>query len=143
MSEWIDALAYSNLQPSSAIRVDLADAEGAVHRVAVVRIEDQLYAIGDRCSHADVSLAEGTVYDDECQLECIKHGSLFSLMNGEAITFPATRSVPVFDVRRDGDRILVRVPGEIKVATPNDPTTNAWSSASSETAAEAKQGPAA
>ena len=103
----------------------------------------RLYAIGDRCSHADVSLAEGTVYDDECQLECIKHGSLFSLINGEALTFPATRPVPVYEIRQDGERILVRVPGEIHAGKPHDPSTNAWSSASSETAAQAKQGPAA
>ena len=143
MSEWIDAFAFADLEPSAAVRVDLTDTEGAVHRVAVVRIDDKLYAIGDKCSHADVSLAEGTVYDDECQLECFKHGSLFSLITGEALTFPATRPVPVFAIRHEGDRVLVEVPGVIQVAPPHDPSTNAWSSASSETAAQAKQGPAA
>jgi 3-phenylpropionate/trans-cinnamate dioxygenase ferredoxin component len=143
VSEWIDAVAFADVNPSTAVRVDLVDTEGAVHRVAVVRIEDHLYAIGDRCSHADVSLAEGTVYDDECQLECIKHGSLFSLITGEAVTFPATRPVPVYAICQDGDRVLIEVPGVIQVAPPHDPSTNAWSSASSETAAQAKQGPAA
>ncbi len=143
MSEWIDAIAFADLDSAAAVRVDLTDTEGAVHRVAVVRIDDKLYAIGDKCSHADVSLAEGTVYDDECQLECIKHGSLFSLITGEAVTFPATRPVPVYAIRQDGERVVIQVPGVIQVATPHDPTTNAWSSASSETAAQAKQGPAA
>jgi nitrite reductase/ring-hydroxylating ferredoxin subunit len=29
--------------------------------IAVVRIDDAVYAIGDRCSHADVSLSDGDV----------------------------------------------------------------------------------
>ena len=143
MSEWIDAGSFDALESSAAVRVDVTDIEGAVHRVAVVRIENSLYAIGDRCSHADVSLADGTVYDDECQLECIKHGSLFSLLTGEALTFPAIRPVPVYEITRDGDRVLIRVPGQIHAPRATDPSTNAWSSASSETALQAKQGPAA
>ena len=143
MSEWIDAGTFDALESSAAVRVDVTDTEGTVHRVAVVRIENSLYAIGDRCSHADVSLADGTVYDDECQLECIKHGSLFSLLTGEALTFPAIRPVPVYEITRDGDRVLIRVPGQIHAPRATDPSTNAWSSASSETALQAKQGPAA
>ena len=53
------------------------------HRLAVVRIGDDWYAIGDRCSHAEASLAEGEVWPDECEIECPKHGSAFSLKTGE------------------------------------------------------------
>jgi len=67
--------------------------------VAVVRLGDDLYAIGDRCSHADLSLSEGEVWADEKSLECWKHGSRFDLVTGEAITLPATQPVPVFVVR--------------------------------------------
>lgn len=119
MSEWVAAGSFGAITPSTAHRVDAVGSDGVTHRVALVRIGDDLYAIGDRCSHADVSLAEGTVYDDECQLECIKHGSLFSLVTGAALTFPATRPVPVYEVRRDGDSILVRVPGAIQSPPPS------------------------
>ena len=34
--------------------------------VCVVRIDDDVYAIGDTCSHAEVSLSEGEVWADEC-----------------------------------------------------------------------------
>ena len=64
--------------------------------VAVVRIDDDVYAIGDVCSHANVSLSEGEVWCDEKELECPKHGSTFSLETGEAITLPATQPVPVY-----------------------------------------------
>ena len=44
-----------------------------------MRIDDDVYAIGDMCSHANVSLSEGEVWCDEREIECPKHGSTFSL----------------------------------------------------------------
>ena len=77
------------------------------HRIAVVRIGDDVYAIGDRCSHADVSLSEGEVDPYDRHIECWKHGSRFSLETGDPDTLPATRPVPVYDVRvEDGDVIV-------------------------------------
>ena len=68
--------------------------------VALVRIDDDVYAIGDVCSHANVSLSDGgEVWCDEKQLECPKHGSAFSLITGQPNTFPATQPVSVFDAR--------------------------------------------
>lgn len=93
-----------DVQPGSAIRIDK---DG--HRLAVVRIGDDWYAIGDRCSHAEASLAEGEVWPDECEIECPKHGSAFSLKTGEPFTLPATQPVPTYTVRVDGDDVLVRV----------------------------------
>jgi 3-phenylpropionate/trans-cinnamate dioxygenase ferredoxin subunit len=87
------------MKPGEAQRFDV---DGA--RIALVRIGDDFYAIGDRCSHADYSLAEGEVYPEEKTLECWKHGSTFSLETGEPQTFPATKPVPVYAVEvRDGD----------------------------------------
>ena len=76
--------------------------------VALVRIGDDVYAIGDTCSHANVSLSEGEVLVGEREIECWKHGSTFSLVTGEPLTLPATQPVPVYDVRvEDGEIIVV------------------------------------
>jgi 3-phenylpropionate/trans-cinnamate dioxygenase ferredoxin subunit len=92
-------------------------APGRAHRVvvdgvpiAVVRIGDDFYAIGDTCSHANVSLSEGDVLAEECEIECIKHGSAFSLKTGEALTLPATEPVPVYELAVvDGDVMVVNL----------------------------------
>ena len=69
-----------------------------------MRIDDDVYAIGDVCSHANVSLSEGEVWCDEREIECPKHGSTFDLQTGEPVTLPATQPVPVYDVAVvDGD----------------------------------------
>ena len=80
------------------------------HRIALIRIGDDFYAIGDRCSHADFSLSEGEVYPDECTIECWKHGSTFSLVTGEPTTLPATKPVPVYEVRVEGDDVMLVLP---------------------------------
>jgi len=78
------------------------DVEGRL--LAVVRIGDDVYAIGDTCSHAKISLSEGDVHAAERELECWKHGSTFSLLTGEPSSLPATRPVPVYEVTVvDGD----------------------------------------
>ncbi len=66
--------------------------------LAVVRLGDDVYALGDRCSHAEVSLSDGEVDGEECTVECPKHGSEFDLLTGEPRSLPATRPVPVYDV---------------------------------------------
>lgn len=77
--------------------------------VAVVRVDDKVYAIADTCSHANVSLSEGTVWCDSLQIECIKHGSAFSLVSGVPDTLPATQPVEVFRAEVvNGDVVVTR-----------------------------------
>ena len=86
--------------------------DGDVHgcdAVAVVRLDDDLYAIGDRCTHQDISLSEGEVDRDERTLECWKHGSAFSLVDGEPLSLPAVRPVPSYTVTVDHGRVLLHV----------------------------------
>jgi len=94
--------AVTDVEPGAARRFDV---DG--HRLCVVRLGDDWYVIGDECSHADYSLSEGDVWEDEREIECPKHGSTFSLSTGEPQTLPATRPVPVYEVRTDGTDVLV------------------------------------
>jgi 3-phenylpropionate/trans-cinnamate dioxygenase ferredoxin component len=81
------------------------------HRLAVVRIgDDGWYVLGDRCSHAEASLAEGEVLVDTCEIECPRHGSSFDLKTGEPDSLPATRPQPTYAVHVDGDDVIVELP---------------------------------
>jgi 3-phenylpropionate/trans-cinnamate dioxygenase ferredoxin component len=87
--------------------------------VAVVRDEfGDLHAIGDTCTHAEVSLAEGDV--DGCSIECWLHGSRFDLRTGEPTSLPAIRPVPVFPLTIDGDDVLVDVSITVDVSMTVD-----------------------
>lgn len=92
----------ADVAAGAARRFDVGDL-----RLCVVHLGNDWYAIGDECSHADFSLAEGDVWADECEIECPKHGSTFSLSTGEPRSLPATRPVPTYEIRIEGDDVMV------------------------------------
>jgi 3-phenylpropionate/trans-cinnamate dioxygenase ferredoxin subunit len=94
----IKICAESELDSGAAVRVVI---DG--NPIALVRDSaGGVHAIGDTCTHGDISLAEGFVEDDT--LECWAHGSKFSLVTGKPLTLPAYEPVPVFAVSIvDGD----------------------------------------
>ncbi len=105
MSEPVRVCSVDDIEPGSSRRFDLGN-----HRIALVRIDDDFYAIGDRCSHEDYSLSEGEVYVEDREVECWKHGSTFSLETGEPVCLPATKPVPVYEVTKKDDDVFVTLP---------------------------------
>jgi 3-phenylpropionate/trans-cinnamate dioxygenase ferredoxin subunit len=102
VSRFVRACALDEVAPGTAVHVEV---EGI--GLALVRIGDDVYALADRCSHANVPLSEGEVYPDTLELECYKHGSAFSLVTGEPHALPATKPVAVYEVRvEDGDVVV-------------------------------------
>jgi 3-phenylpropionate/trans-cinnamate dioxygenase ferredoxin subunit len=93
--------ALSELEQDTAIRVEVDGVPMAV----VLDGKGEVHAIGDLCTHGDVSLAEGFVEDDT--LECWAHGSAFSLITGKPLNLPAYEPVPVYVVEIDGDDVLI------------------------------------
>jgi 3-phenylpropionate/trans-cinnamate dioxygenase ferredoxin subunit len=102
MGERVSLCAVDDVDPGAAKRFDVGK-----HRICLVRIGDDFYAIGDTCSHADFSLSEGEVLTDELEIECWKHGSTFSLTSGEPQSLPATKPVPVYEVVVEDDQVSV------------------------------------
>jgi 3-phenylpropionate/trans-cinnamate dioxygenase ferredoxin subunit len=97
------AARLGDLPPGHLLRVVLRGVP-----VALVRLADgTVHAVGDTCTHANISLAEGEISDRA--LECPLHGSRFDLASGRPLTLPATRPVCVFPATVDGDDILVDV----------------------------------
>jgi 3-phenylpropionate/trans-cinnamate dioxygenase ferredoxin subunit len=96
--------AFDDIASGTARKVDV----GGI-AVSVVRIGDDVYALGDVCTHAEISLSDGEVWCDELEIECPKHGSAFSLLTGEPATLPATQPVPVFEASVVDGQIVVTV----------------------------------
>ena len=73
--------------------------------ICVARVGDEVFAIGDVCSHSDASLSEGEITD--FKIECWLHGAEFDLRTGEALTPPAVAPVQSFSVSVDGNSVTV------------------------------------
>ncbi len=74
--------------------------------IAIVRDGDgAVHAIGDRCSHGEISLADGFVEDGA--IECWAHGAKFDLCSGRPLSLPAYEPVPVFEVTVTDDGLVL------------------------------------
>ncbi|MFM1918262.1 MAG: hypothetical protein RJB01_1777 [Actinomycetota bacterium] len=108
MSKYL-ACTIADLPTIGAIRRRIAERD-----VAVVNTEEGVFAIEDRCSHADVALSEGEV--DGCTIECWLHGSQFDLRTGVPLSLPANIPVPVYPVTIDGSgptaEVFIELPEE-------------------------------
>ena len=89
---------FDELGVNEAVKVEI----DGVPIVVVRDAAGDVFAIGDTCTHGDISLSEGFVEDDT--VECWAHGSKFSLKTGKPLNLPAYEPVPVYKVDLiDGD----------------------------------------
>ncbi|MCY3568416.1 MAG: non-heme iron oxygenase ferredoxin subunit [Chloroflexi bacterium] len=76
--------------------------------IALCRVEDgDLYAIENRCTHDDGPLGEGELEGD--RIECPRHGALFDVTTGRAVTLPAIGKVRCFAVSVADGQVRIEV----------------------------------
>jgi 3-phenylpropionate/trans-cinnamate dioxygenase ferredoxin subunit len=101
----VEVAPLDSLPDGRGVRIEFGE-----HRVALFRIGSEVYALGDRCSHAEASLAEGEVFEGE--VECPRHGATFDLVSGKATSLPASKPVPVYEVVILDDVVYLEVEDE-------------------------------
>ncbi|TNY37375.1 non-heme iron oxygenase ferredoxin subunit [Thermomonospora catenispora] len=98
--EFVKVCRLAEIPEDGALPVEIDDTP-----VVLVRTGGEVFALRDVCSHAEVALSEGEVYDGT--IECWLHGSCFDLRTGKPTNPPASAPVPTYRVRLDGDDVLV------------------------------------
>ena len=104
MAGFVRVASRSDLPERGLMAVE-ADGERIV---LIATGEGAYYALRDRCSHADYPLSDGEMLDDH-RLECQYHGAKFDVRTGRALALPAIRPVKSYEVKVEGDDILVNV----------------------------------
>lgn len=95
--------AESDLKPGKALRIKVGDLA-----IALVRNnQGEVFALGDKCSHGEISLSEGFV--DDQTIECWAHGAKFSLATGKPLSLPAYEPVPTFEVILENGDIFLEI----------------------------------
>ena len=74
-------------------------------QILVVNVAGSYYAVGDICPHSYALLSKGQIYGDE--VVCPLHGSTFDIRTGEVISKPALEGLTVYQIRVEGNEILV------------------------------------
>ena len=74
--------------------------------VCVIRHGNEVSAVSDICTHQHFSMSQGDVLGDGT-LQCAWHGARFDCRTGEVRQGPAESPLPVYEVRIEGDAILI------------------------------------
>ncbi len=101
MTEWMDVIAESALAEGEHVVVDV---DG--YDVAIFKIEGELYAIEDVCSHDGAEIASGELVGDE--IICPRHGARFCVKTGQVQCAPAYEDIATFPLRIVEGRIQVK-----------------------------------
>ncbi len=102
MSDLQHAAGLADIPEGGTLAVEVDGVE-----IALVRTDDEVFAIEDECSHAAIPLSEGEV--EGCEIECWLHGSMFDLRTGKPTNLPATEPVNIYPCKVDGDAVYVDV----------------------------------
>jgi len=104
MAETIDICPVDELPPGAMRLIEWEDLE-----IGVFNCAGELLAIEDRCSHDNGNLVEGDLDEDDCTIECPRHGSKFDLHTGKPLTLPAYVPVDTFPVSVEHGLIKIEV----------------------------------
>jgi 3-phenylpropionate/trans-cinnamate dioxygenase ferredoxin component len=100
MAEWVPVAKESDL-------VDRLGVEVEGRKIALFRVDGEVYALDDVCSHEYSLLSEGEIWDDA--VYCPKHGSKFEIKSGAVRSLPATKPVASHPVKVEEGTIYVEL----------------------------------
>jgi 3-phenylpropionate/trans-cinnamate dioxygenase ferredoxin component len=99
---FIRVASVAELPPNSLTAVEVSGV-----RVCLVRVDGEVHAFRDNCSHRDFPLSAGTLEDGT--IECAWHGARFDVATGRAVRLPAIKPVRKYDVKVENGEIFVAV----------------------------------
>ncbi|MEZ4712764.1 MAG: non-heme iron oxygenase ferredoxin subunit [Caldilineaceae bacterium] len=104
MSKFIKVASLSEILVGQSKLVEVEDV-----RVALFNLNGEIYAIEDVCTHDGGPLVEGEIVNG-CQVMCPRHGARFDIRTGAALSFPAFEATNSYEVKIEGDDVLIESP---------------------------------
>ncbi len=102
MDEWHDVGGASDLSDDTPLAASIGGNE-----IGVYVVGDRYYAMENVCPHAYALLSQGFVEGEE--IECPLHGARFHIPTGKCTQEPGGRDLVCYAVKREGERLLVKV----------------------------------
>lgn len=98
-----EAFSRLDIPDGGTLSVTLASGD----RVCLIRQGERVSALHDECTHQGMPLSAGEVLPDGT-IECPWHGARFDCVTGALRRGPAEENVTAYDVRVEGDAVLVQ-----------------------------------
>jgi len=105
--DFVKAADTKEIQPSQMKEVEING-----ENICVANVDGKYYAIGSICTHEGGPLADGTL--EGYEVECPWHNSKFDVRTGEVTSPPASEPEPAYEVKVDGNTILIKTQSKRK-----------------------------
>ena len=102
MPDFVKVATVSSIPDPGRETVEIGD-----RLVVILHVAGEFFCIDDVCTHDGGPLGDGPL--DGHQIACPRHGALFDVRTGKALTMPATQATASHEVKVDGDDVLVRI----------------------------------
>ena len=103
MEAFVKVASTNDLPSGGLMLIEIQD-----KRIVLTNVDGKYYALADLCTHAECPLSDGEL--DSGTLVCPCHGSRFDVRTGEAMTPPAIEPLTCYEVRIDGQDIMIESP---------------------------------
>jgi 3-phenylpropionate/trans-cinnamate dioxygenase ferredoxin subunit len=100
LENFIKVASVSDIQDGDMISAEIEDG-----KVIIARLEGEFYAFDEECTHAGCGLSDGDLDGNVIQCPC--HGAEFDIRTGEVVSPPAVEPLQIYQVRIEGDDILI------------------------------------
>jgi len=97
---WVEAAALDELPQDDVKGVQVEGLD-----VALYRVDGEVFATADMCTHAQARLCEGFLEGHE--IECPLHQGRFDIRSGTALCAPLTEDLRVYPVRIEEGRVFI------------------------------------
>jgi 3-phenylpropionate/trans-cinnamate dioxygenase ferredoxin subunit len=102
VSDFENVAAFDEIPDEGVLAVVRSDGR----RICLIKSQGRVSAVADNCTHQDFEMALGDVLPDGT-IQCAWHGARFDCTTGAVRQGPATTPLPIYEVRVEGDRVLV------------------------------------
>ena len=102
-TEFVIAASTGDLSPGEKKMIQLGK-----EYIMLANVDGSYFAVDVECTHAYAFLSMGPLDGEE--VTCPLHGAVFNVKTGKALTAPAQLPLMVYQVKVDGDDILIGPP---------------------------------
>jgi naphthalene 1,2-dioxygenase system ferredoxin subunit len=102
MSNWIDAAAADAVPADDVVGLLVAGRD-----LAFYKVEDEIFATDNICTHGHARLCDGFL--DGHEIECPLHQGKFDVRNGQPTCAPVTEALRSYPVKIEGSRVFVQI----------------------------------
>jgi nitrite reductase/ring-hydroxylating ferredoxin subunit len=100
-NNWIATVAADTIDPEFPVRAMIGDDV----EVALCRVEDEVFAVGNICTHAFARLSDG--FQEGSEVFCPLHQGSFDVRTGAAIAAPCHEPIASYPTRIENGIVLV------------------------------------